>query len=198
MSSTTSRTIYLLFVAQIFSLGVIAQSPLKDNHLIDAVMKRPWLGENYPPLPDLPIEIRKNILEEMVGSSVKESLSKLDLTRRNTDWFLGVENLEKSKSIWSLQLCLIHPSDDVQIYALRSIERIGDDRVIPFILVYAKHMAVFEGGSENATVHGVIHKTIAKTMSKLTGIEVKIKGQDPDKLLEGIGLWSRKYSKLQK
>ncbi len=201
MSSANVIVIRLFVLVQIFSIGVSAQSAISkstDDQLIDAVIERPWPGENYPQLPDLPIQIRKNISKEIVNSDVREALRMLDAKRRNTDWFLGVEKLEKSKSIWALQLCLIHPHDDVQIYALRSMERLGDKAAIPFILVYAKRMAVLEGGSENATIHGVIHETIAKTMSKLTGVEVKIDGQEPGKLLEAIGLWSRAYSKIGK
>ena len=105
-------------------------------------------------------------------------LCRIDASKRNIEWFEGIAELEKAKALWSLLSCLCHPHDDVQIYTLRrSLKRIGDKRAVPFLLVYAQHMAIYEGGSENATLHGIIHQEIAKTLSALTGINIILKGQ---------------------
>ena len=136
--------------------------------------------------------MQSSVIGEMINSpEVKKAYFKLNAKGRNVEWFDGVSELERLKAIWSLQSCLVHPSEDVQIHALRSLARVGDKRVVPFLLVYADHMAVFEGGSENATIHGVIHESIAQTLSTLTGINIKLRGQDPGGLKKGIMRWRK-------
>ena len=46
-------------------------------------------------------------------------------------------------------------------------------------------------GSENATIHGIIHESAAHTLSALTGVRVELKGQDPDGLKRGVRLWRK-------
>jgi hypothetical protein len=62
---------------------------------------------------------------------------------------------------------------------------------VPFLLIFAEYMAVPEGGSENSTIHGIIHKSVAKTLSTLTGVTVTLDGQDPDGLKRGIRMWRK-------
>ena len=183
--------IFLLLVIACFSQISYSQKSLTDDELIKAVTTRLWAGENYPLLPSLSTEIKGEIIGELKKTSIRQSYEKLDAKRRNVEWFAGIEELEKQKAFWSLLSCLIHPSDDVQIYALRSLERLGNTKAVPFIIIYAEYMAVSEGGSENATIHGIIHESIAKTLSSLTGIKIQIKGQDPGRLKNGINLWRK-------
>lgn len=161
--------------------------------LIKAATTRPWPGKNIPELPALSTAMREKIAAEIQSSTtVQNAYEKLDASnRRNVDWFEGVAELEKQKAIWSLLSCLCHPHEDVQIHALRSLGRLKDKRAVPFLLVYADYMAVWEGGSENATIHGVIHQSLAKTMSDITGIEVALDGQDPDGLNSGVKRWRK-------
>jgi hypothetical protein len=166
-----------------------AQAP---EDLIKAATTRPWPGGNYPALPSLSSETLAKIASEITRSeAVKRAYGKLAAERRNVEWFDGVAELEKQRAVWSLLSCLCHPSDDVQIHALRSLKRLQDKRAVPFLLIYAEYMAVFEAGSENATIHGIIHETIAETLSSLTGIGVTIRGQNPDGLKNGVRQWRR-------
>ncbi|MBO0724767.1 MAG: HEAT repeat domain-containing protein [Blastocatellia bacterium] len=171
------------------SLAMVDQDP-KD--LIKAAVTRPWPGANIPALPELTYEMRDRIASEIAGSeSVRLAYEKLDAKGRNVEWFEGVAELEKLKAVWSLLSCLCHPHEDVQIHALRSLNRLQDKRAVPFLLVYAESKAVRVGGSENATVHGIIHESIAETLSSLTGISITIRGQNPEKLMNGVRQWRK-------
>jgi hypothetical protein len=176
-----------------FSLNVsLAQSNFDYKELIKVATTRPWSGESYPALPSLSTEMQSLVIGEMISSpAVKNAYIKLDAKKRNVEWFQGVSELVKLKAVWSLQSCLIHPSEDVQLQALKSLAQVGDKRAVPFLLTYAEHMAVFEGGSENATIHGIIHESIANTLSTLTGIKITLHGQDPEGLKQGITKWRK-------
>jgi len=178
----------------VISLHASILSSMSDpKNLIKAATTRPWGRENYPALPSLSTEMQDLVANEIRGSkAVNDGFVKLDAAnRRNVDWFEGVAELERQKALWSLLSCLVHPSDDVQIRALKSLERLGDKRAVPFLLIYAEYMAVYEMGSENATVHGIIHESIAKTLSALTGTEITLKGQDVEGLKRGIKVWRK-------
>jgi RNA polymerase sigma factor (sigma-70 family) len=169
------------------------KAPVNPNDLIKAAIKRPDGGDNYPVLPALSTPMRGQAANEILGSdAVRQAYEKLDaVNRRNVDWFDGVAELEKHKAVWCLLSCLCHYHADVQIHALRSLERLGDKRAVPFLLLYAEHMAVFIGGSENATIHGIIHQSVAQTLSTLTGVRVEVKGQDPSGLHKGLKQWRK-------
>jgi len=186
------RNLVLALTLVALSLNTSLATPASDpNELIRAATTRPWPGENYPALPPLTTTMRTLIANEIRNSqAISSAYAKLDAANRgNVGWFEGVAELEQQKAVWSLLSCLIHPSEDVQIHALRSLERIGDRRAVPFLLIYAEHMTVFEAGSENATIHGVIHESVANTLSALTGVRISLKGQDPAGLSRGIKLW---------
>jgi hypothetical protein len=163
------------------------------DDLIAAATTRPWPGDGYPALPALSTEMRGRIGDEIAGSDrVRAAYGKLDAARRdNAEWFEGVAQLEAEGAAWCLTSCVVHPHEDVQIHALRALERIGDRRVVPFLLVYAEYMAVLEGGSESATIHGIVQSSVAKTLSALTGVRVEISGQDPEGLRAAITKWRR-------
>jgi hypothetical protein len=181
--------IILVIIVAPVSLAMIDQDP-KD--LIKAAITRPWPGDNYPALPALTSEMQERIVSELTGSeAVRRAYEKLDAKRPNVEWFDGVAELEKQRAVWSLLSCLCHPSDDVQIHALRSLNRLQDKRAVSFLLTYAEYMAVYEAGDENATIHGIIHESIAETLSSLTRIGITIRGQNPDGLKNGIRQWRR-------
>jgi hypothetical protein len=168
----------------------IAGRELDD--LIGAATTRPWPGEGYPVLPALSTEMRGRLGGEIGGSGrVRAAYEKLDAARDNAEWFEGVAELEAEGAVWCLASCLVHPHEDVQIHALRALGRLGDRRVVPFLLTYAEYMAVLEGGSESATIHGIIHSSIAGTLSTLTAVRVEITGQDPEGLRAAITDWRR-------
>jgi len=157
--------------------------------LIRGATERPWPGKNYPELPALPNEVVKGVTGEIESDpKVKQAYAKLNAAKQiNTSWFEGVKELEKLKAVWSLQSCLCHPHDDVQIHALRALACLKDERSLPFLLKYASAMAVHESGSENATIHGVIHDETAKALSSITGLQFKMKGgQDPEGLKAAV------------
>ena len=180
----------LVLAVLLTSQSVRAQSPLD---LIKAATTRPWPGENHPLLPALSTEMRGLVESEIMGSpAIRKAYEKLDAKRRrNVEWFEGVKELEQQKAVWSLQSCLCHPSDDVQIHTLRSLQKLGDKRAVPFLLLYGEHMAVWESGSENATLHGIIHESTAATLSAITGVKVVLDGQDPEGLKKGLRKWRR-------
>src|SRR5919109_4386115 len=165
-----------LFIILFFNQASIERSP---EELIRLATTRPWPGENSPVLPTLPTEIRDGIVHEINSSkNVRQYYEKLDATnRRNVDWFDGVAGLQKERAIWSLLSGLCHPSDDVQLRALKSLAIVKDKRAVPFLLIYAEYMAVHEAGSENATIHGILHQSIAKTLSEITGVTISINDQ---------------------
>jgi hypothetical protein len=176
-------------VASSVLLLTIDQDP-KD--LIKAATTNPGTVANYPALPALSSEILESVALEITSSeAVRRAYEKLDAKRRNVEWIDGVAELEKQKAVWSLLSCLCHPSESVQIRALRSLKRLQDKSAVPFLLIYAEYMAVHESGSENATIHGIIHESIAETLSSLTGISITIHGQDPDGLKNGVRQWRR-------
>ena len=187
----TAKIILSVFLLLQVSQSAFSQTILPDDELIKAVTTRPWRSENFPLLPNLTTEIKGGVISELKNSLIRKAYEKLDARRSNVNWFEGIEELEKQKAVWSIQSCLIHPHDDVQIRALESLKRLNDKRAVPFILTYAEYMAYLEGGSENATLHGIIHGSIAKTLSSLTGIKLEIKGQDPARLKNGIRQWRR-------
>jgi hypothetical protein len=179
-----------LFIIIFLNQASTERSP---QELIRLATTRPWPGENYPVLPTLPTEIRDGIVFEINSSAnVRHYYEKLDAAnRRNVEWFDGIAGLQKERAIWSLLSGLCHPSDDVQIRALNSLAIVKDKRTVPFLLIYAEYMAVHESGSENATLHGTIHRSIAKTLSEITGLTITIDGQDPEKLKRAIRLWRK-------
>jgi hypothetical protein len=160
--------------------------------LIRAVTTPPDGRDSYPALPSLSTQMRGAVAGEITGSeAVAAAYAKLDARERNVTWFEGVTELEKEKAVWCLASCLCHPSPDVQIYALRGLERLGDKKAVPFVVLYAGYMAVLVDGSENATIQGLIHKATAQTLSALTGVRVTLKGQDPEGLKRGVRLWRK-------
>ena len=179
--------IKLIIFVVIISPVSWAQTP---DDLIKAATTNPGPGANYPPLPALSSKMLERIAREISSSeAVRRAYEKLDARKRNVEWFDGVAELEKQRAVWSLLSCLCHPSDDVQINALRGLKRLQDKRAVPFLLSYAESMAVYVSGSEQATVHGLIHESIAETMSSLTGIGITIRGQNPEELINGVRLW---------
>jgi hypothetical protein len=178
-------------------------APVFLPELIRAATTRPWPGKNYPELPGLPTDVVQHAAREIESSpDVRGAYAKLDAEKqRNVSWFEGVAELETQKAVWSLLTCLCHPHDDVQIHTLRALARLKDERTLPFLLQYASAMAVLEGGSENATLHGIIHDETAKTLSAITGLQFKMRGgQDPEGLKAAIATsttwWMKKTGKV--
>jgi hypothetical protein len=182
------KTYYVALYLALLTTAFASDDP---RQLVSAMTKCPWPGESYPALPSFSTAMMGRITGEIAGRPVLlEAFRHLDSSGSNNDWFDAIAVLEREKAIWSLQACLCHPHDDVQIHALRSLLRLGDRAAVPFLLIYADYMAVHESGSENATIHGIIHSAIAETLSGLTGESVKIDGQDPEALTKAIRKWT--------
>jgi RNA polymerase sigma factor (sigma-70 family) len=149
-------------------------------------------GEGYPVLPSLSTEMRGKVAGEIAGSAaVRAAYAKLNASKRNATWFDGVKELEKEKAVWCLTACLCHPHPDVQIHALRALAGLKDRRAVSFLVLYAEYMAVLVEGSENATIHGIIHAETARALSELTGVRVTLRGQDPEGLKRGVRRWQK-------
>jgi hypothetical protein len=177
----------------IFSVTPLVAAGETPRDLIQAALTRPWPGESFPVLPTLSTEMRGRVANEIASSrEIRAAYSLLDAkNRRNVEWFQAVTRLENAKAVWCLQSCLCHPSEDVQIRALQSLRRVGDKKAVHFLLLYAEYMAVCEDGSENATIHGIIHESIASASSDLTGVRLAVDGQDPEGLRLGIKKWRK-------
>lgn len=189
-------------VAGFVALTIGASARDAENHsaakpspgdLLKAATTRFGPGENYPVLPSLSTELRGRICNEITRPEIREAFELLDIQhKRNVDWFEAVERLEREQAVWSLHACLVHQSEDVQIEALRALGRLKNKDAVPFLLIYGDYMAVDEGGSENATIHGIIHESIANALSSITGIDVELKRrQDPEGLKRGLRLWAK-------
>jgi hypothetical protein len=192
------KPILLLLIGLLcLTVTVQAQAPSKTAdpnpvELIAAATRRPWPGENYPVLPALSSTMQDRVVSEIASSpAVRAAFNQLNATRGNRDWAAGIEALEQQKAIWSLQAALCHPSEDVQVLALRALGRLNDKQSVPFILLYADYMSVLVIGSESATVHGIIQHEIAESLSHITGVPIQIDGQDPEGLQKAIRRWTR-------
>ncbi len=190
------KRILLLSLVTIAAM-VTAQSEPRPNgenqtiKLIREVAPHPS-RESWPLLPSLSTEVRQGAVFEINGSEeVRDAFSLLNAkTKRNLDWFEGVKQLEGLGAFRSLLVCLCHPSIDVQAKALRSLARLKEKRTVPFILIYAEYMAVHVEGSEEATIHAIIHRELASTLSSITGVEASIgRYQDPAGLKRAICQW---------
>src|SRR5207244_4771781 len=119
-------------------------APTPPISLVKAALARDGFPpEGYPLLPSLSTEMRGEVCNEIDRSAaIRAAYAKLDVAkRRNVDWFEAVTGLEKEKAVWSLLSCLCHASEDVQINALRALDRVKDRRAVPFLLLYAEYMA---------------------------------------------------------
>ena len=183
----------VLVVSSALGLSFGSSSAGSPNELIRAAVTRSRPGENYPVLPSVPTAVRMRIVDEIIDSpDVRAAYEKLDDRKgRHADRSRAVGALKKHGAVWSLLSCLCHPHESVQLDALRSLRQLRDRRCVPFLLIYAQYMAVHEEGSEEATIHGIIHEETAKVLSAVTGVEVVLKGQDPTGLRKGIKKWRR-------
>jgi hypothetical protein len=160
------RALVLLAALFAASAGFAAQMP---RELIAAMLKSPW--PVYPAVPSLPEQMRAEMASEIASSEVvRKAVEQLNPENQNTAWFAAIATLEKVRAIWSLQACLCHRSPDVQVKAIEALGHVRDSRAAHFIILYAEYMTVDVGGSESATIHGILLHSIAQTMSAITGL----------------------------
>ncbi len=189
-TSHTLMNAIFVFLIVFSATALAAEEPPRD--LFAALLKRPWPMATSTTLPTFPTRLQEAAAFEIAKSeAVRGAIRDLNPTNRNVVWFAAVDHLEQQRSVWCLQACLCHPHEDVQIRALRALGRLKDARAVSFLLIYAEYEAVFESGSENATMHGIIHREIAAALSAITGIEVTIGGQDPNGIRAGIRKWRK-------
>ena len=187
MRGRPEKLMKAIFVIVALFACATAAAESSPEELIHAATAWPWGGKNPIKLPPIPKELAKDIATEIQSfPAVRAAYEDLDANKRNTTWFAALEKLESEKAVWSLTSALCHPSNDVQIYALRALARVKDERVLPFLFQYADAMAFFQGGSESATIHGIKHVDIAKVFGAITGLEIKIDGQDPQGITAAV------------
>jgi hypothetical protein len=177
-----------LIVGLICASGVACAEPTPQE-LTKEIIRRPWPGNHSPEPPALPETVVSNTLKEIESTpAIRRAFAKLDAAKQgNATWSPDLAGLEKEKAVWSLLCCLCHPNEDVQIGGLRALARLKDERSLPFLLQYASAMAVPEEGSEEATVHGIIHQETGKALSAVTGLTIELrKDQDPEGLKAAI------------
>lgn len=157
-----------------------------------------YWDESHKSYPTLPTHLRGELSFELREKNLKDVFAMLDpASTQRADWYGALRALEEKRAVWSLQACLTHPDEDVQIKALEALKRLGDSRAVPFLLIYAQYMAVPEEG-EGAANHGIIHIKIAEAASELTGKDFPIHVQNPERLKEGVRIWMGWLSESQK
>jgi hypothetical protein len=187
------RTAVVLAVVFITtSLSVSAQPTVNYGNVVDAITTGSG-EESYPTLPRPSSVLRGKAANEMSGDSeITDAMAGLNPKTGNRNSFRArIAALEKKKAIWCLQITLCHPDSSVQIAALRALANLKDPRAVHFLLIYSEHMAVLVMGSEDATIHGIIHETLSRTLSEITGVTIPIHGQDPESLKRAIPLWEK-------
>jgi hypothetical protein len=185
---TLALTLSLAGIGTLF-LSSSAYADTNYGAIIDAAIKNPW-GPGDLILPVPPGFLRGEAANEMAKDvETANAMTALDSTKENTSWFAALKILEAKKAVGCLQIVLDHPSDDVQIKALEALDSIDNSQAVPFLLIYAQYVNKNVEGSENATIQAIKMETLANTLSGLTGIEVKVKGQDCEALKHGISEW---------
>jgi hypothetical protein len=132
----------------------------------------------------------------------RSALEKLDISRPSAEQLGGVAELERRKAVGCLLVGLSSANPDVRIRAARALALAADAPLNPaavrLMLDHARQAAVFEAGSENATLHGVYQHALAESLNKLTHSSVRLKpGQDPEGLKAGIVVWLEGLDRLQ-
>jgi hypothetical protein len=78
---------------------------------------------------------------------------------------------------------LLH-GGDLGIQTANALGRLGDPRAVPVLAGAARRAAHHVSGSEEATIHSIFQRAIARALARLTGLELGMQpGQDP----EGLG-----------
>jgi hypothetical protein len=109
----------------------------------------------------------------------------------NTVRSAAVEELKHERAVWSLAALLDHSSEDIGITSARALTELGDPRAVGPLIAKARRLAVHQGGSEAATIHGIFQHAVADALNRLTGGDVRLQpGQDSAGLLRGIEIWS--------
>jgi hypothetical protein len=170
------------------------------GEMIRRVITRPWPGPEKPPRPPLTAEVTQGVMRELAaGPETRAAYAKLDATRRNTDWFDGIDDLAKIKAVWCLASGLCHPAADAQIRCAKALGQLKDHGPVPFMLVVARAFAVYEGGSENATTQGILQHALADALNSILGTSVRLKaGQDPEGLKAGLKAWGAAFESRKK
>jgi hypothetical protein len=166
--------------------------PLETEKLIQAVVTSPS-GRSFPERPSLPLAVKMGVARELTANAkLKSAYEKLDAKKSNREWFEGIRELAEAKAVWCLATALCHPHDDVQIRSAQALARLGDPKPARFMLTVAKAFAVWESGSENATLHGIFQHELANALNKLTNTSVTLgDGQDPEGLNAGLAIWQQ-------
>ena len=169
-------------------------APEIDALLVSALRRDPRsTGQDYPGCPPLSMELRQGVAREVERSqAVRMALLELDPAHDNNTTFDAVATLRSERAAFSLAAGVCHDSDDVKIKSARALAELADPGPLAFLLEVADRFAVFESGSENATLHGVLQHALAAALNGMTAEHVKLgDGQDPTGLRAGIDVWRR-------
>jgi hypothetical protein len=171
-----------------------AVTPELEAMLTAALRRDPRsTGTDYPGCPPLAVEVKRGVAREVAKSAaVREALELLDPEHVNVVMFDAVAALEREHAVFTLAAAVCHDSDDVKIKSARALAALADPTPLPFLLEVADRFAVFEDGSENATIHGVLQHDLAAALNAMTAEHVTLgEGQDPDALRAGIVVWRK-------
>jgi hypothetical protein len=150
-------------------------------------------GEDFPGCPAYSPELSRGVARELEESALART-AVAHLAPENRDR-LGpaddpVAELKGAGAAFSLAAALCHENDDIKIWSARALAELGDAGPFDFVLAVAKHNAVAESGSENATIHGVLQHALADLLNAMTGEDVRLaRGQDPEGLRAAIAIW---------
>jgi hypothetical protein len=171
-----------------------AAIPAEVERLIAAALAPYPAGRrDYPACPPLTDELKRGVAAELSKTpALKGVWERLAPEKSNVTQFDAVEELKAAGASFSLAANLCHNSDDVKIKSARALGALRDRAPAPFMLAVAAAFAVFEDGSENATIHGILQHALAEALNAITGAKVTLgHSQDPEGLRAGIAIWER-------
>lgn len=145
------------------------------------------------PAPELPLEVVCCVALEMARSpSVERMWSGLD-ARKATPPPDAVSIVVEEGAACSLVALLWHADEWTSIRAARSLGKVPEvthPLALPFLLASIERLAVAVEGSEEATLHAMLHDGLFEGMGILTGeISSHARGQDPEGLLRALPVW---------
>jgi len=166
--------------------------------LVNAVTGNiPWA--DFPKRPRMSVQLLLAVdVELQKDARVEAAYVQLAATQDNRAWFPAIEALERAKASACLTTGLWHPHPDVKIRSAQALGRLRDLRSGQCLIQVARSFAVYESGSENATLHGLFQHALADALNRIAGTAVKLKkGQDPKGLQAGLQTWIEALAQRQ-
>lgn len=145
------------------------------------------------PAPEFPADVTCCVAVEMARShSVADAWAGL-AQLKSTPPAGAVDDVVQEGAACSLVALLWYADVGVNIQAAHSMAKVPEvlhPLALPFLLDSIDRVAVIVEGSEEATMHGLLHDAIFESMGILTGlVTAHRRGQDPTGLRAAIPVW---------